>query len=178
MTNAPKQPMDELFKELMSKACNEGKASLSNASRNLDSLVAACRLYPEYLYEHSAFALASLRKHLDGQQRASLAANGVYMDYKGLSGIIKGQPRIYFIGDTVTDLYPSDYAVATLYLFNKSDVTIHPGAHNILVVETYDHTRLHIAGSGNARITVHKYDCSVVTGPARIKPEKRPCNIR
>lgn len=151
--------------------CQTGKRYLDGTQHDLSTLVKVWRGWPEYLYEHSDFALSVMRKYLDSPTKELLAEEALYVDYKGEAGT-KKQSRVFFLGDSDAEMNLDDYAVATIYLFNRAKVTLRPGANAVLAVETFDDSELHIEGGEKARITVYKYDRSKVTGTARIKPKE------
>lgn len=163
--------VEELFKDLISSACADGKEYLKSMPHSLDTLIVACRRWPEYLYEQSDFALSILRKYLNERERVWLANNYLYVDYK-VDANIEKIPRIYFLGSSSGEIRTEDYAVSTIYLFNQSKITLRAGLNSILAVETFDDACLHIENGEKSKIRVYKHDRSVVTGVARIKFEE------
>ena len=166
------EAIEKLLSELSGcGVCQTGKRYLDGSPRDMATLVKVWRGWPEYLYEHSEFALSVLRKYLDGPAKEILAQEAIYVDHKG-SAITHEASRVFFMGDSVADLQLDDYAVATIYLFNSAKVTLHCGENACVSVETFDDSRLNIYGGEKGRITVYKYDRSIVTGAARIKPKE------
>lgn len=164
--------IDNLFSKLTESACQQGKEYLSSMPRKVDTLVDACRRWPEYLYEQSEFAISLLRKYLGLHDLQFLTKHALYIDYQDEIKNAK-LSRIFFLGKSKCSINIADYAVSTLYLFNESDVIIYPGSHSIIAVEAHDNSRLRIEKGENAVVNAYKYDNSIITGKARCIKSKR-----
>lgn len=152
--------------------CQTGKRYLQGTQKDLATLVKVWKGWPEYFYEHSAYALQVMRKHMDEKLRHQLAGELLFVDFKGEAIIGNGDEQVYFIGDSHVDVRVDDFTVGTIYLFNEANVTLRAGINVFLTVEAFDDSCLNIAGGEKGRIMVYKYDRSKITGTARIKPKE------
>jgi hypothetical protein len=147
--------------------CQTGKRYLKGTPCDLNTLIKVCKGWPEYLYEHSNYALPLFRKYLNESDKRILAGQSLYVDYKGQAEVNQSS-RVFFMGDSKADLYTNDYAVSTIYLFNKSHVSLYPGNNSILVVEAFDDSNIDVMSGMNVKVTVYRHDRSKAVGVAKI----------
>lgn len=148
--------------------CPAGQRYLNGTRKDMATLVRVWRGWPEYLYEHSALALALFRRYLDDDDRSYLARESIFLDFSG-TVTLGGTTPVFFTGDSEATITMDGFATAKIYLFNNSRVTIRCNKNALLNIETFDDSRLDIVDGENGECVVYQYDSSTVGGVARIK---------
>lgn len=148
--------------------CQTGERYLNRNQKNIATLAKVWRGWPEYLYEHSAFALDMLRKYLDSEDKVFLSKDFLFLDY---TGTIKlgGISPIYLIGESEVTLTMDDFATAKIYLFNSAKVAIICNRNAYLNIETFDNSELKIINGEKGKCVVYQYDNSIIEGVAKIE---------
>ena len=126
--------------------------------------------YPEYLYEHSEYALGLFRKYLTEQDIEYLATEHLFIDGKVTVEINLDNCSVpvFFLGESNCAVRVRDYGVAKIYAFNKSRLNITCTDRAIANVESFGNSDIYAHNDGTSKCTVYSYDNSSVSGNAHI----------
>lgn len=161
----------KLIEELSSiGVCGTGLRWLNGKKKDIALLIKVWRQWPEYLYEHSEYALELFRKHLTEQDMEYLATEHLFIDWKGTVEINLDNSSypIFFLGESNCAVRVSDYGVAKIYVFNKSHLDIICKNRAISNVEAFDSSLVYANNDDTSKCTIYSYDNSSVVGNAHI----------
>lgn len=150
--------------------CGTGLRWLNGKKKDIALLIKVWRQWPEYLYEHSEYALGLFRKHLTEQDIEHLATEHLFIDGKGTVEINLDNCSVpaFFLGESNCAVRVSDYGVAKIYAFNKSRLNITCTDRAIANVESFGDSDIYAHNDGTSKCTVYSYDNSSVSGNAHI----------
>lgn len=159
----------EILLECLAKngVCQTGQRYLNGTRKDIATLAKVWRGWPEYLYEHSAFALAMFRKYLDNEDKLYLAKEFLFLDFSGTIELGNITP-VFFTGNSKITLTMSEFATAKIYVFNNSEITINCNKNAFLNIEIFDDSTLNIIGGENGKCVVYQYDNSTIEGVAKV----------
>lgn len=151
--------------------CRTGRRYLNMTDKDFHVLVKVWRRWPEYLYEHAELVCPILRAYLTEDDKARLAKEYLYLDYKGVVNLEKTQEHIFLLGNSDIRFITPEYGVHTIFLFNNSLATVDISTRAYCTVETYNYSFLRVVNGERGKCTCFKYDESEVHGACKDIPK-------
>lgn len=154
--------------------CETGKRYLKGTPKDIETLIKVWRRWPEYLYEHSEYALSILRKYLTEENKKYLAGQHLFVDFTGSVNISieNSEHPVFILGDSDCIVSTTHYAVLKMYVFNSSRVELSCEDHSINDIEAFNNSYLNINVDSDSKCKVYQYDKAEIIGNAEISSKE------